>query len=266
MVSSMGRPKEHGNDTRAALLDAAAEILAAQGAAAVSVRKVAERAGTSTRAVYSLYGDKDGLLQALCRRANEVMRRHHEGITVNDADPGSELLSLAFAYRAAAREEPRLYELWSSQGLPDLADDDVQGDVRSFTRVIEAIARCVETGVFAPADPVAIAMQMWALVHGLASLELRGTLGSPASAEQLWSGAVTAAIIGYRRTAPAELAPSKPAPAELAPAKPAPAKPVPARAAPSKPARPKPAPSKPAPANAALPPGTQPARRRARQP
>src|SRR5690242_1230107 len=119
----MGRPKEHGVETRAALLEAAAEILSAEGAAGVSVRKVAERAGTSTRAVYSLYGDKDGLLQALCQRANDIMRRHHEGVPANPDDPAAELLSLAFAYRAAALEDPRLYDLWSSQGLPDITSD-----------------------------------------------------------------------------------------------------------------------------------------------
>jgi len=191
-----------------ALLDAAAEILAAEGPAGVSVRRVAGRAGTSTRAVYSLYGDKDGLLQALCQRANDVMRRHHEAVPSDVADPAAELLTLALAYRAAAREEPRLYDLWSSQGLPDVTsdDDELQRNIRSFTRVIEAVGRCVQTGVFAPTDPLSVAMQMWALVHGLASLELRGTLGPPPRAEQLWRGAVTAAISGYRRIAPQRVA------------------------------------------------------------
>jgi len=56
----MGRPREHDEATRAALLEAAERIVADRGPTALSVRAVAEAAGTSTRAVYSLFGSKDG--------------------------------------------------------------------------------------------------------------------------------------------------------------------------------------------------------------
>src|SRR6476646_3275351 len=100
----MGRPKEHGTRTREALLAAATEILGHEGAGAVSVRRVAERAGTTTRAVYVPFGDQQGLLRALFQVAAETMRRHHEAVPV-DEDPLRELMALPGAYRAAAREQ-----------------------------------------------------------------------------------------------------------------------------------------------------------------
>ena len=70
----MGRPREHDEQTRAALLAAAEQIVADGGPAALSVRAVAEAAGTTTRAVYSLFGSKDGLLvEALARDAFEFL-------------------------------------------------------------------------------------------------------------------------------------------------------------------------------------------------
>ena len=65
----MGRPKEHDEATRERLLDAAERLSATHGWEALTVRGIAEEAGTSTRAVYALFGSKQGLEQAL----HEVM-------------------------------------------------------------------------------------------------------------------------------------------------------------------------------------------------
>ena len=52
----MGRPKEHDARTAAALLEAAESVVQSDGVDALSVRRVADEVGTSTRAVYSLFG------------------------------------------------------------------------------------------------------------------------------------------------------------------------------------------------------------------
>ena len=53
----MGRPKEHDETTRRQLLDAAERLSATHGWEALTVRRIAEEAGTSTRAVYALFGE-----------------------------------------------------------------------------------------------------------------------------------------------------------------------------------------------------------------
>ena len=58
----MGRPRVHDEATRATLRAVAEQLVAEGGAPALSVRAVAKKAGTSTRAVYSLFGSKEGLL------------------------------------------------------------------------------------------------------------------------------------------------------------------------------------------------------------
>ena len=61
----MGRPREHDEATRTQLRGAAERLVAGGGPDALSVRAVADEARTSTRAVYSLFGSKDGLVAAL---------------------------------------------------------------------------------------------------------------------------------------------------------------------------------------------------------
>ena len=58
----MGRPREHDDETRAALRAATERIVSESGVGAFSVRGVAREVGTTTRAVYSLFGSKEGLL------------------------------------------------------------------------------------------------------------------------------------------------------------------------------------------------------------
>jgi hypothetical protein len=66
----------------------------------------------------------------------------------------------------------------------------------SFARVLDALQRCVDGGWFA-GRPLDIGTQLWGLVHGLASLEIRGLLGPPDVARRRWRSAVGAAVAGY---------------------------------------------------------------------
>lgn len=53
------------SDTRTTIVEAAARLLHEQGPSAVTTRAVAEAAGVQAPALYRLFGDKDGLLQAV---------------------------------------------------------------------------------------------------------------------------------------------------------------------------------------------------------
>lgn len=57
------------SDTRARIVDAAAALLSESGQSAVTTRGVAERAGVQAPTIYRLFGDKDGLLDAVAEHA-----------------------------------------------------------------------------------------------------------------------------------------------------------------------------------------------------
>jgi AcrR family transcriptional regulator len=195
----MGRPRIHTSETEERLLAAAGRLIAAEGSNALTVRRLADEVGVSTRAVYSVFGDKRGLLRALFRRAATTMTRYHEAVPVR-ADPVEEIVELALAYRTGALAEADLYGLlYLGRELPDLAPDpdDIAVAYGSFDRVLSAVTRCAETGRLGGRDPRDVTRQLWALVHGLASLELLGLLGDPEAAARHWTDAVDAAMAGY---------------------------------------------------------------------
>jgi AcrR family transcriptional regulator len=193
----VGRPRQHGEQTRAALLAAAADLLHREGRSAVSARRVADAVGTTTRAVYSVFGDMDVLLRALSVDVAETMRRHHEAIRER-ADPVAEIMELALGYRAAALEKPNLYAVFVDEIRADARlDDPVFALVyASFERVLRAIRRCLAEGRFPGRSEFEVGRTLLAMVHGLASMELRGILGD--EPREVWRAAIGATLAGLQ--------------------------------------------------------------------
>ncbi|HZC71866.1 MAG TPA: TetR/AcrR family transcriptional regulator [Jatrophihabitans sp.] len=192
----MGRPRQHGTETRDQLLDAATRLLATEGFGALSVRRLSGEVGVSSRAVYSVFGGMPGVLGALYRRAADVMNEHHEAVPRQE-DPLAEIVELAFAYRAGALAQRDLYGLYLERAVPTFcpSDEDVAYAVRAHLRARQAFERACadQPGV----DPARATIQMWALLHGLCSLEIGGMLaGMDGDVEAVWQNAVNSMLRG----------------------------------------------------------------------
>jgi AcrR family transcriptional regulator len=195
-MQGVGRPKQHGEQMRAALLGAAAELLQSGGRSAVSARRVADAAGTTTRAVYSLFTDMDGLVRELSTDMAETMRRHHESVPER-TDPVAEVVELAFSYRSAALEKPKLYSLFLNEAV---GRNDLNAlAYRSFDRVLRTVRRCLAAGRFHDRDEFEIGLNLFAVVHGLASLELRGVLGDDDTARRVWRQSIDVTLAGLQQ-------------------------------------------------------------------
>src|SRR5215203_1814232 len=72
----MAEETSRRSDTRSRIVDVAARLLREQGPAGVTTRGVAEAAGVQAPAIYRLFGDKDGLLDAV---AEHVMATQVSG-------------------------------------------------------------------------------------------------------------------------------------------------------------------------------------------
>ena len=116
----MGRPREHDDQTREALRAAAEQLFGERGASGVSVRAVAERVGTSTRAVYSLFGSQEGLLvDALGQRAYERLTKAVLAHPETD-DPASDLVNMSVdVFREFVIAHPALYRFTFQRVVPD---------------------------------------------------------------------------------------------------------------------------------------------------
>jgi AcrR family transcriptional regulator len=171
------------HDLTARLVDAAAKILVDDGPGGLSLRKVAAAAGVSTMPVYTQFGDKSGLLDAMHREGFRRLGRALEQADRTD-DALADLIALGFAYRQAALDSPHLYRLMFSDGF-DPGDEERAIADATYRPLVDGVVRCQQAGVFAGDDPDPIALHLWAVTHGLVSLELSGKVSGESFAEQL---------------------------------------------------------------------------------
>lgn len=172
----MARPRVHDDALRTRLLDVTSEVLSTSGPAAVTVRDVARRAGTSASAVYALLGSKDALLGAVVDEGFRRFAQHLAEVPRTDS-PEADLLALGLAYRRSALADPHFYRvMFEAAAGPDPATQRA-----TFGALHDAVARVLDSHARPTDGAMEAAVGLWALVHGLVSLELAGLLPGDAA-------------------------------------------------------------------------------------
>jgi AcrR family transcriptional regulator len=194
----MGRPRVHDARTAAALLCRAEEIVEAEGLDALTVRRVATAAGTTTRAVYTAFGSKDALVIALGARGFDLLRDALDAVP-ETADPADDLVEAGVTvFRRFATAHPTLFRISIQRALPDPALFAGYVDAaRVAMRALHGrVARLAAAGRLGSRSVSDAATEFHALCEGLAAVELRGML-PPGEEERIWRGALGALVRGF---------------------------------------------------------------------
>jgi AcrR family transcriptional regulator len=186
---------------RQGMLDAATRLLTEEGAAALTVRKVAEAVNCSTTLLYSLFGDKDGLSNALYLEGFARLRAEFAANRVQLDDRGGadslqRLKALAQIYHRYAKSNPSYYMVMFGDAIagfvPPLESRKTAWE--SLAVLIEAFDESMQTGALPPSNPTAAARLLWAAMHGAVSLELKGYYLKTERADELFDAAVQAVL------------------------------------------------------------------------
>ena len=199
----MGRPREHDERTRAALRAAAERLIAQGGITAFSVRAVAEEVGTTTRAVYSLFGSKDGLLvDALAQSAFDFLADGIDELVETD-DPVADLIAVGLpVFRRLVVEHPALYRIAFQRIVPGFqaGPEVTAARQRAWMRLVAKTHRLAEGGLLRQRSATQAAVEFNAMLEGLANAELRGTslrLLPEGAEEETWYNALTTLTRGF---------------------------------------------------------------------
>ena len=152
----------------------AAQAIAQGGPDALVLRRLARTAGTSTTAIYTIFGSKEELVVAVLGAASASLTAAQEAVPATD-DPLEDFAELGRAYRRWALEQPALYDvMFGRSGLREM----IAGTALDVTMhpLLDAVRRCIAAGVLRDVDPRAAAISIWSSVHGLVSLEIAGYL------------------------------------------------------------------------------------------
>lgn len=182
MATTDQRSYHHG-DLAPALLRAVEEIVGERGAAALSLREAARRAGVSHSAPAHHFGDKEGLLDAFAQEGFEMLGEAMAKAVASLADPEDtfELLdALGRTYLHFALDHPAHYEvMFATAPHPDRevpTGREVAADA-SFGPLALSVGKLVQDGVVPAEDGRYVATMLWAVCHGVATLWNDGKLG-----------------------------------------------------------------------------------------
>src|SRR5687767_15127295 len=97
-------------DQRTRLLEVALRLLEEAGPEALQARKLTAEVGTSTQAVYTLFGGMPGLFEAIVADGFARFTQHVARVPETD-DPVTDFFTKGWAYCDWALEHPQLYRL-----------------------------------------------------------------------------------------------------------------------------------------------------------
>lgn len=198
--------RKHDALTRQALLSAAERLVAEGGLEALALRTVADHAGTTTRAVYSVFGSKDGLVDALAARAFQLLDDALDRLPRTD-DPSDDLVVFATKlYRPFVLEHPTLFRIAFQRIIPDMraTTELVDARRRATARFQERLQRLNDRGLLGIKTTRQAMVEFNAMCEGLANIELRsGTLPVlPRGEEELvWQVAISTLVRAFRTPA-----------------------------------------------------------------
>lgn len=164
--------------SRERFLQAALTVLVEQGAAGLTVRGLAGAAGSSTIGVYTRFGGRAGVLDALYERTFELLHEAMAQLPPVSGDALPDVLAFARAFREFALESPARYAFMFERSVPGYDPDP---DLRMLAQhaSYDLLAERVRPAVGEDGDPDGAGYLVWTTMHGLVSMELTHRARTP---------------------------------------------------------------------------------------
>jgi len=170
------RGYHHGN-LREALIRAALDLIARKGPAGFTFAEAARSAGVSPAAPYRHFRDRDELMASVALRGFEEFEAQlARAWDAGRPDPLTALDRLGQAYLEFARLKPAFYSAMFEAGVPVGADPELRAASERAFAVLRGAAEqiCAAAPTAARPPALMVALHIWAMAHGVASLFGRG--------------------------------------------------------------------------------------------
>ncbi|MFC4504338.1 MULTISPECIES: TetR/AcrR family transcriptional regulator [Streptomyces] len=176
----MSEPEKPDPGLRTRLVDVGVDLVALEGAGALTLREIARRAGVSHGAPRRYFPTHVELLSAIARRGfTELGVRVTSALDGGPRGPRAQLTELARSYLEFALDNRGMYELMFRHDLLESGHLRLRDTSLPLFRVLVDLVGRARPG----ADARAVAGALWANLHGIAQLWRWGSLQLATGAE-----------------------------------------------------------------------------------
>lgn len=173
----------HHGDLKAALIAAARALIGEKGPGGFTMAEAARRAKVSPSAPYRHYADRDALLAELALEGFQAFAARLEHARADPRlTPLQALDAVGRAYLAFAEEDPAAFAAMFETGLDYGAAPGLRiAAERGFSALHDAVKAVLATAPAAArsAPSLMVAHHIWAMSHGVATLNRRRTAPVP---------------------------------------------------------------------------------------
>lgn len=159
MTKPVKRPRNSAQ-TKELILGAATAEFARRGLDGARVDQIAKRARANKTLIYTYFGSKDGLFQAVIERAYQELRQAQRDLIVRHLDPDAGMAKFVrFTYRAFL-DNPEIIPLASSENMHRARHLGKSKKIRELfdplpETITDLLTRGAQEGVFRPdIDPI----------------------------------------------------------------------------------------------------------------
>jgi len=194
----VARPSSYDEQLRIRLVAVTADTIARSGTDAVSLRRLAAAAGTSTNAIYALFGSKPGLVAAVVDEDRRSFGAAQAAALDPSRDSREDAIALGHAYRDWALDHPDLYTVMF--GGRTVLNDRTAPDadpVPSIAPLVSAVERLVADGVVRGDTVLEVAWTIWSVAHGMVSLEIAEGVPRRAGRRDVYDRALRVMLDGW---------------------------------------------------------------------
>jgi AcrR family transcriptional regulator len=165
--------KYHHGNLRSALLAIATELLAEDGVRALSLRKMAQRAGVSHNAPYMHFADKEAVLVAIAEEGFRLLEMDVESAISNSGDSSrQQLIAASKAYVCFAIDHANHLQVMFRSADVEKYPTLLEVSQASLNRLFQLVKLGQENGELRSGDTYEMTKALWAMVHGVATLSI----------------------------------------------------------------------------------------------
>ncbi|HVX30552.1 MAG TPA: WHG domain-containing protein [Nitrolancea sp.] len=180
------------NLSRAAVIQAAAELLDECAGSELKLSDLAARLGVRVPSLYNHVDGADDLKAGVALYGLEELRDRLANAAIGRAGEDA-LLAIASAYRSFAKERPGLY----TPTLRAPAPDDT-ARIAASDEIIMILRRVLEPFDLSDEDTIHVIRGLRSLLHGFVSLELAGGFGIPLDVDESFHRLIRVYLDGLR--------------------------------------------------------------------